>query len=87
MDFPASWDVTLSPNYWYNEITMDTYIRKIICPHIQETRERLKLATDHRAFYILKAQSTDRILELLKDNNIVFVPANCTDELQPMDLL
>ena len=68
---------------------MDTYIRKIICPHIQETRERLKLATDHRAFCILKAQSTDRILKLLKDNNIdiVFVPANCTDELQPMDLL
>jgi len=35
-----------------------------------------------------KAQRTDGILQLLEDNNIdcVFVPANCTGELQPMDL-
>lgn len=35
-----------------------------------------------------KAQCTDRVLQLLEDNNIdtVFVPANCTGELQPMDL-
>ena len=35
-----------------------------------------------------KAQCADRILKVLEDNNIdvVFVPANCTGELQPMDL-
>ena len=35
-----------------------------------------------------KAQCTDGILQLLEDNNIdtIFVPANCTGELQPMDL-
>ena len=34
------------------------------------------------------AQCTDRVLQLLEDNNIdtVFVPAICTGELQPMDL-
>ena len=91
VDFPAIWDVTFSPNYWCNEITMDTYIQKITCPYIEETRKRLKLATDHRAvctFDNFKAQCTDRILKILEDNNIdiVFVLANCTGELQPMDL-
>ena len=38
VDFPASWDVTFSLNHWCNEITMDSYIRKIICPCIVETR-------------------------------------------------
>ena len=91
VDFPSSWDVTFSPNHWCNEITMDSYVRKIICPYIVETRKKLKLAVDHRALCIFdnfKAQRTDRILKLLEDNNIdvVFVPANCTGELQPMDL-
>ena len=33
-------------------------------------------------------QRTDGILQLLEDNNIdsVFVPANCMEELQPMEL-
>ena len=35
-----------------------------------------------------KAQRTDEILELLENNNIdcVFVPANYTGELQPLNL-
>jgi len=70
---------------------MDSYIRKVICPYVEETRKRLKLATDHRTLCIFdnfKEQCTDRILKLLEDNNIdtVFVPANCTGQLQPMNL-
>ena len=37
VDFPASWNAIFSPNYWCNEITMDSYVRKIICPCIVET--------------------------------------------------
>ena len=70
---------------------MEHYIQHIICPYIQDTRKRLKLNIEHRALCIFdnfKAQRTDRILQLLEDNNIdtVFVPPNCTGELQPMDL-
>jgi len=58
---------------------------------MEETRKRLKLAKDSRALCIFdnfKAQCTNRMLKLLEDNNIdiVFVPANCTGELQPMGL-
>lgn len=91
VDFPADWDVTFSPNHWCNEITMDHYVRNIIVPYVQDTRKNLHLDANHRAVCIFdnfKAQRTDGILQLLEDNNIdsVFVPANCTGELQPMDL-
>lgn len=91
VDFPADWDVTFSPNHWCNEITMDHYVRNVIVPYVQDTRKNLHLDANHRAVCIFdnfKAQRTDGILQLLEDNNIdsVFVPANCTGELQPMDL-
>ena len=89
--FPGDWDVTFLPNHWCNEITMEHYIQYIISPYVQDTRKRLKLDAAHRALCIFDnftAQCTDRVLQLLEDNNIdtVFVPANCTGELQPMDL-
>lgn len=82
--------MTFSPNHWCNELTMEHYIQNIITPYVQDTRKRLKLHSEHRALYIFdnfKAQCTNKILQLLEDNNIdtVFVPANCTGELQPMD--
>ena len=89
--FPGDWDVTFSPNHWCNELTMEHYIQNIITSYVQDTRKRLKLHAEHRALYIFdnfKAQCTNKILQLLEDNNIdtIFVPANCTGELQPMDL-
>ena len=79
--FPGDWDVTFSSNHWCNEITMEHYIQHI-CPYIQDTRKRLKLNVEYRALCIFdnfKAQRTDRILQLLEDNNIdtVFVPIAC----------
>ena len=37
---------------------------------------------------MFKGQCTDAVYKLLDDNNIlhVMVPANCTDQLQPLDL-
>ena len=64
---------------------------KIIFPYIQKTRESLKLATEQPAvvfFDNFSGQCTEKILKLLDANNIycVIIPANSTDELQPMDL-
>ena len=70
---------------------MKEYIAHIILPYIHKKRENLKLARDYPALFPFdnfKAQCTPAILILLDQNNInvVLVPANCTDRLQPLDL-
>ena len=90
-DFPMDWDVTHSPNHWSNENTTRDYIRKILVPYVAKKREELALGSDHRALVIydsFKGQCTPAIFKLLDDNNIdmVIVPANCTDRLQPLDV-
>ena len=54
-------------------------------------RQELNLAHDHHALCIFdnfKGQLTANVLQLLEENHvdIVFVPPNCTDRLQPLDL-
>ena len=51
----------------------------------------MKLRDDYRALAIFdqfKGQVTDAIFKLLEENhvNLVIVPANCTDRLQPLDV-
>ena len=51
----------------------------------------LKLHSEQRALCIIdnfSAQCTDDVLKLLENHNIdtVFVPPNCTGELQPIDI-
>ena len=67
------------------------YIDKIIVPYFEQARKRHKLETNHSAiviFDVFKGQCTEPVLNKLEDKNIlyVFVPANCTDCLQPLDL-
>ena len=85
-DFPSAWHVTFSDNHWSNEITMKQYFEKIILPYVNEKRKELKLLSDHPTLLIFKAQTTSSILKFLDSHNldIVLVPANCTDWLQPL---
>ena len=88
---PSGWHITHSPNHWSNEKTMKDYINLILVPYVQEKRRELKLNPDHHALVLydkFKGQCTPAILKLLVENNIdiVFVPANCTDRLQPLDV-
>ena len=53
--------------------------------------KQLNLNADHIALAIVdqfKGQCTTLIVDILESNNIdvAFVPPNCTDRLQPMDL-
>ena len=89
--FPTYWHVTSSPNHWANEITTKDCIENILNPYLIHKRAKLNLASNQHALCIFdnfKGQLTDEVLKLLEDSyiDIVFVPPNCTDMLQPLDL-
>ena len=61
------------------------------CSICRRDEGKLQLDSAQRALFIfdnLKAQCTDKILQLLEDLNMdtVFVPANCSGELQHLNL-
>ncbi len=58
---------------------------------LKETGDKLSLSPTHSALVIFdrfKGQCTPTVLQLLSDNNIqiVIVPANLTNRLQPLDV-
>ena len=70
---------------------MHQYIHKIILPYVCNKRKELKLPLDQPAVLIFdnfKGQCTTEFLTLLDVNNInvILIPPNCTDRLQPLDL-
>ena len=90
-EVPDSWHITYTDNHWYNETTMKLYIEKIIVPYIQRKKAEQNLPSSQRALCIMdgfQAQCTSKIVKLLDHHaiDVVYVPANCTGELQPLDL-
>ena len=88
---PTDWHITYSANHWSNENTMKDYVGKIIIPYLQKKREELGLLPDQPALLLFdnfKAQCTTSLLQTLDDNNInvLLIPPNCTDRLQPLDI-
>jgi len=70
---------------------MHQYINKIILPYICSKRKDLKLPVDQPATLIFdnfKGQCTSELLTLLDASNInvILIPPNCTNRLQPLDL-
>ena len=89
--FPDNWDVTYTSNHWCNEHTMHQYINKIILPYICNKHKQLKLPPDQHAVLIFdnfQGQCTSKLLSLLDASNVnvILIPLNCTDRLQPLDL-
>ena len=89
--FPDSWHVTYTHNHWCNEETTKLYIEKVIVPYVQRKKDELKLPNSQRALCIIdgfRAQCTSDVVKLLDHHSIdiVYMPANYTEELQPLDL-
>jgi len=85
--FPQDWNVTFTPNHWSNEQKTKEYIEKIILSYVSESYKEHGKAT-LVIFDEFKVQVTDDVYNMLESNNmqVVKVPPNCTDRLQPMDL-
>ena len=90
-NFPNDWDVWHSSNHWVNESTTLRYIEKVLTPCVHKRRQKLGLPKDSKALLlwgVFRAHRTEPVLEKLKTENIevVFIPTNCTSELQPLYL-
>jgi len=90
IEFLIGWHVTHTANHWCNEETMIEYIKSVIVPYMDDARKRLGLSPMHTGLVILddfKGQITQKVLNLLEEYHLmhILVPANCTDQLQPLD--
>jgi hypothetical protein len=91
-DFPDLWDVTFTESHWSNEESMLRYVDKIIIPYVNSVRDGLPLVKSSQQavaiFDVYRAHQSPSVLKKLKDNGItpLFVPACCTDRLQPLDV-
>ena len=70
---------------------MKEYVTNILVPYIDGKHKNLSLGNNFPALVLfdnLKAQCTTAVLTLLDQNNInvVLIPPNCTDRLQPLDI-
>ena len=88
--FPSEWNVAYTPNHWSNEQKTKEYTHKIILPYV-EAKHKAHGRPNQTALVIFdefKSQVTDNIYNLLQNHNIqvVKVPPNCIDRLQPMNL-
>ena len=88
---PEGWHLTYSPSHWSIEQTMRDYIQRIIVPYVDKMRQKLKLGVNYPTLLLFdnfKAKCTQELLTLLDDNfiNVLLIPPNCTDRLQPMDI-
>ena len=88
VQFPSDWSVVYTANYWSNKETMEVYITKIMIPYIAKTKRKFSISQDHSALLLFdnfKGQCTEKLLKLLY-SDVVLIPPNCMDRLQPLDL-
>lgn len=84
--FPDDWDVWHTPNHWSNEATVLRYLDKVFIPYVEGKRQRAGFPPTQKA--VFRGHKTPSVLMKLGEANIdhVFIPPNCTDRLQPLDV-
>lgn len=87
---PEHWDVTHTPSHWVSLETIKRFLSKIVSPYLKTTKTYYKLPADQHGLMIIDlypGQIKEEVVAEVKKYNLelVFVPAKCTDKLQPMD--
>ena len=87
-NFPKDWH---TENLWANQLTVLRYIDTVLIPYLQSKRQELELPSTQKALLVMdvfKAHRCEEVLQKLEESNVIviFVPPNCTDQLQPLDL-
>ena len=77
--------------HYSNETESLKFLKEIILPYVKTEREMLGLETQPALliYDVFRGQTTDKFLDLLKDNNILStkIPPNMTHVFQPLDLI
>ena len=89
--FPPDWNITHISNHWANEETVKDYVSKVIVPYVKKMKVKLQSPDHQKAlviFDVFKGQMCQSTIDILMENDIhfVYVPPNCTDRLQPLDI-
>ena len=89
--FPDGYDIWHSPNHWANGDTVVRYINNVILPYFRQVRAEKGLLDTQPGlciYDVFKGHKKNEVQTLVEENKIltVFVPSNCTDLLQPLDL-
>ena len=88
--FPDGFHIYHSPNHWANEGTVSLFYQKVIIPYVAHVLLE-KQIPDQKVLLIMdnfKAHFAGDVLQPLEENGVlvIFLPANTTDRLQPLDL-
>ena len=67
------------------------YIEKVILPYFKQVRDKKGLPDTHPflcIYNVFRGHKQDEVQTLMEENKIltVYVPSNCKDLLQPLDL-
>lgn len=88
-NFPPDWDIYHSENHWSNAHTMDHFLDNLLLPHIHKVRQDIGRPNQQALciFDVFAAHRTNDFIDKLHENGVstIFVPANCTPLLQPLD--
>ena len=90
-DFPADFNVTFSDNHWSNTEKSNELFEKLFFWFLRQAKVSLKYPKEQMPLIIMdafKRQDTDGILDLCGKHmcQVVIVPHNLTNKLQPLDI-
>ena len=90
IQFPNGFSLSANLKQYSNEMESLKFLKVFILPYVKTERERLGLETQPALliYDVLQGQTTDKFLDVLKDNNILStkIPPNMTHVFQLLDL-